>query len=130
MSSRPERTGRAPDIHCRGGSPGRCARAVCRLRRRTSRVEIGHGRPAEGAPASGAAELIVDITTTGATLAANGLKILSDGLILKSQAQLTASLKAAWSAEVNKMITAYKAPVAPEDVGTIVEYLTSLPSAK
>ena len=38
--------------------------------------------------------------------------------------------KAAWSAEVNKMITAYKAPVAPEDVGTIVEYLTSLPSAK
>src|SRR6185295_4706534 len=51
----------------------------------------------EGAPASGAAELIVDITTTGATLAANGLKILSDGLILKSQAQLAASLKAAWS---------------------------------
>ena len=41
----------------------------------------------EGTPASGAAELIVDITTTGATLAANGLKILSDGLILRSQAQ-------------------------------------------
>ena len=52
----------------------------------------------EGAPASGVAELIVDITTTGATLAANGLKILSNGLILKSQAQLTASLKAVWSA--------------------------------
>jgi ATP phosphoribosyltransferase len=57
------------------------------------------GGATEGAPASGAAELIVDITTTGATLAANGLKILSDGLILKSQAQLTASLKAAWSPE-------------------------------
>src|SRR2546421_11396151 len=28
----------------------------------------------EGAPATGTAELIVDITTTGATLAANGLK--------------------------------------------------------
>jgi ATP phosphoribosyltransferase len=52
----------------------------------------------EGAPASGAAELIVDITTTGATLAANGLKILSDGLILRSQAQLAASLKASWEA--------------------------------
>ena len=51
----------------------------------------------EGAPASGAAELVVDITTTGATLAANGLKVLSDGLILRSQAQLAASLKAAWS---------------------------------
>ena len=33
----------------------------------------------EGAPASGAAELIVDITTTGATLAANALKPLDDG---------------------------------------------------
>jgi len=56
------------------------------------------GGATEGAPAAGAAELIVDITTTGATLAANGLKILSDGLILSSQAQLTASLKAGWSA--------------------------------
>jgi hypothetical protein len=36
----------------------------------------------------------------------------------------------AWRAEVNKMITAYKAPVAPEDVGAIVEYLTSLKGAK
>ena len=33
----------------------------------------------EGAPAAGAAELIVDITTTGATLAANALKPLEDG---------------------------------------------------
>ncbi|MET0272418.1 MAG: ATP phosphoribosyltransferase, partial [Phenylobacterium sp.] len=57
------------------------------------------GGATEGAPASGAAELVVDITTTGATLAANGLKILSDGLILKSQAQLAASLKAVWSAD-------------------------------
>jgi hypothetical protein len=38
--------------------------------------------------------------------------------------------KQAWTAEVNKMINNYKAPVAPEDVGTIVEYLTSLKSAK
>jgi ATP phosphoribosyltransferase len=51
----------------------------------------------EGAPASGAAELVVDITTTGATLAANGLKVLADGLILKSQAQLAASLRAPWN---------------------------------
>jgi ATP phosphoribosyltransferase len=53
----------------------------------------------EGAPATGAAELVVDITTTGATLAANGLKVLPDGLILKSQAQLAASLQAHWSPE-------------------------------
>lgn len=50
----------------------------------------------EGAPAAGMAELIVDITTTGATLAANRLKILRDGVILRSQAQLMASLICAW----------------------------------
>jgi ATP phosphoribosyltransferase len=51
----------------------------------------------EGAPAAGAAELIVDITTTGATLEANSLKVLSDGVILKSQAQLAGSLHAPWN---------------------------------
>jgi ATP phosphoribosyltransferase len=50
----------------------------------------------EGAPAAGSAELIVDITTTGTTLAANGLKIVDDGTILKSQANLVASRGAAW----------------------------------
>ncbi|MFN4141937.1 ATP phosphoribosyltransferase [Aestuariivirga sp.] len=42
----------------------------------------------EGAPAAGIAEIIVDITTTGSTLAANSLKILDDGVILKSSAVL------------------------------------------
>jgi ATP phosphoribosyltransferase len=50
----------------------------------------------EGAPATGAAELIVDITTTGSTLAANGLKVVDDGVILRSQANLVASLNASW----------------------------------
>jgi ATP phosphoribosyltransferase len=50
----------------------------------------------EGAPAAGSAELIVDITTTGATLAANGLKVVEDGLILRSEANLVASRRAAW----------------------------------
>jgi ATP phosphoribosyltransferase len=52
----------------------------------------------EGAPAAGTAELIVDITTTGATLAANGLKVIEDGVILRSQANLVAARAAAWSA--------------------------------
>ena len=51
----------------------------------------------EAAPSNGQAELIVDITTTGATLKANGLKIPEDGLILRSEAQLAASLRASWS---------------------------------
>ena len=47
----------------------------------------------EGAPAAGSADAIVDITTTGSTLRANHLKILSDGVILKSEACLAASRK-------------------------------------
>ena len=50
----------------------------------------------EGAPASGAADLIVDITSTGATLRANGLKVLADGVILISEAHLVASPGAPW----------------------------------
>jgi hypothetical protein len=38
--------------------------------------------------------------------------------------------KQAWVAEVNKMINNYKAPVAAEDVGPIVDYLAALKGAK
>ena len=58
---------------------------------------VESGGATEGAPAAGAAELVVDITTTGATLAANGLKVLADGLILKSQARLAAAPTADWN---------------------------------
>ena len=51
----------------------------------------------EGAPAAGTAEMIVDITTSGATLAANGLKVVEDGTILRSQASLVAARSAAWA---------------------------------
>ena len=47
----------------------------------------------EGAPAAGSADLIVDITSTGSTLTANNMKILGDGVILKSEACLVQSLK-------------------------------------
>ncbi len=42
----------------------------------------------EGAPASGQADIIVDITSTGSTLRDNHLKILTDGVMLQSQANL------------------------------------------
>lgn len=51
----------------------------------------------EAAPATGFADLIVDITSTGATLEANGLKILKDGVMLRSQAGLAGSLYADWT---------------------------------
>lgn len=82
------------------------------------------GGATEGAPAAGAAELIVDITTTGATLAANGLKILGDGLILKSQAQLVASLRADWSAEqfasAERLLRVIEARAAARESATLV----------
>jgi ATP phosphoribosyltransferase len=50
----------------------------------------------EGAPAAGTAEMIVDITTSGATLVANGLKVIEDGTMLRSQANLVAARGAQW----------------------------------
>ena len=51
----------------------------------------------EATPASGTAELIVDITATGTTLRANHLKVLDDGLILKSQSHLFAARAVQWT---------------------------------
>lgn len=55
----------------------------------------------EGAPASGAADIIVDITTTGSTLKANHLRILSDGVILESEACLVRARKSAHEGDEN-----------------------------
>jgi ATP phosphoribosyltransferase len=65
----------------------------------------------EGAPAAGLADLIVDITTTGATLRANGLKVLDDGIILKSQASLIASKSAPWSTRTQALAAAIAARI-------------------
>ena len=54
----------------------------------------------EGTPAAGTAELIVDITSSGATLKANALKIIEGGVILASEANLIESKTAPWSPEV------------------------------
>ena len=45
----------------------------------------------EVAPFTGTAEIISDITSTGATLKANNLRVLKDGEILKSQASMMVS---------------------------------------
>ena len=56
-----------------------------------------HGLKVEQQDGGWLAEVIVDITSTGATLKANGLKVLDDGVILKSRAALTGSLRADWT---------------------------------
>jgi ATP phosphoribosyltransferase len=58
----------------------------------------------EAAPASGVADIIVDITSTGSTLAANGLRILEDGVMLRSQACLFSSRAAEWPPERRSML--------------------------
>ncbi|GGD97536.1 ATP phosphoribosyltransferase [Aureimonas endophytica] len=55
----------------------------------------------EGAPAAGSADIIVDITSTGSTLKANRLKILSDGLILRSEACLLMARKSREAVEAD-----------------------------
>ena len=70
----------------------------------------------EGAPSSGAAELIVDITSSGATLAANGLKVVDDGVILRSQACLFASLGARWDADALRFAKTLLARIAAAEV--------------
>jgi ATP phosphoribosyltransferase len=83
----------------------------------------------EGAPAAGAAELIVDITTTGATLAANALKTLEDGVILRSQATLVASPQAPWSAAARSAARAILTRIAAaEDARKSREVRARLPT--
>lgn len=62
----------------------------------------------EGAPASGSADIIVDITSTGSTLRANHLKILTDGVILKSEACLISSRSANDPKAVSELSTRIK----------------------
>ena len=69
----------------------------------------------EGAPAAGQAELIVDITTTGATLKANALKILDDGVMLKSEANLVASVTAQWDEHNRESARLILARIAAEE---------------
>jgi hypothetical protein len=56
----------------------------------------------------------------------NCLACHSAGMVLNQPALS----KQAWAAEVNKMINNYKAPIAREDVGAIIEYLIALKGAK
>ena len=95
------------------GVHGRRLRVATKYMNLTRRFFAGHGvtgyrivesvGATEATPGAGTAELIVDITTTGTTLRANHLKVLEDGLILKSQAHLFASRAAPWNAGAKQL---------------------------
>ncbi len=56
----------------------------------------------EGTIRNETAEAIADITSTGETLRANGLKILSDGMIHASQATLFRGRRSAWTQDMRQ----------------------------
>ena len=93
----------ARDFHARYG---RLLRVATKYPRLTREIFRNHGidmyrivaslGATEGAPQAGLAEMVVDISSTGATLKSNGLKPLAD-VCWPSQALLAASLNAPWN---------------------------------
>jgi ATP phosphoribosyltransferase len=80
----------------------------------------------EGTPASGASDLIVDITTTGATLAANALKIVDDGVMLRSEANLVASIAANWGPRARRAANSILARIAAEEAARTTREVSAL----
>jgi len=58
----------------------------------------------EAYPFTGSSEIISDITSTGETLRANNLRVLKDGIILKSEACMMISKSAVKSNILNKIV--------------------------
>jgi ATP phosphoribosyltransferase len=56
---------------------------------------VGSSGATEGAPAAGVADFVVDLTSTGTTLAENHLKEIEGGTVLQTEACLIASLRPA-----------------------------------
>jgi len=122
----------AADMRVRHGRKMRVATKYINL---TRQFFAGHGiadyriveslGATEGAPATGAAEIIVDITTTGATLAANALKVLDDGIILRSEANLVASLRAPWSETARAAARTILTRIAAEEEARTMRELTA-----
>ena len=56
----------------------------------------------------------------------NCLACHSAGMVLNQPALS----KEAWNLEVHKMINNYRAPIAPEDITAIIDYLTTIKGAK
>jgi len=80
----------------------------------------------EGAPAAGTAEIVVDITTTGATLAANALKVLDDGVMLASEANLVASMQAPWGERARAAAKTILSRIAAEEEGRTLREVRAL----
>jgi ATP phosphoribosyltransferase len=63
------------------------------------------------------AEAVADITTTGSTLRDNHLRVLDDGLILRSQATLFLARGAAWSTAAEAALAGLRTRLGLERAG-------------
>mgnify|MGYP001156695930 FL=1 len=61
----------------------------------------------ESAPFNGFAEIITDITSSGKTLRANNLRVLDDGLILESSANIFTSNAAEWNSNLENTLNSF-----------------------
>jgi len=75
------------------------------------RTVESHGST-ESAPFNGFSEIITDITSSGETLRANNLRVLDDGLILESSANIFKSLVADWDQSHNKSLKDFLTKIA------------------
>ena len=75
------------------------------------RTVESHGST-ESAPFNGFSEIITDITSTGETLRANNLRVLDDGLILESSANIFKSLVADWDQPHSKSLKEFLTKIA------------------
>jgi len=75
------------------------------------RTVESHGST-ESAPFNGFSEVITDITSTGETLRANNLRVLDDGLILESSANIFKSLVADWDQSHSKSLKEFLTKIA------------------
>ena len=75
------------------------------------RTVESHGST-ESAPFNGFSEIIADITSTGETLRANNLRVLDDGLILESSANIFKSLIADWNKLHNESLKSFLTKIA------------------
>ena len=112
------------------GAHGRRLRVATKYSTLTSRFFAGHNLSeyrlveslgaTEGAPEAGSAEIIVDITSTGSTLAANDLKVPQGCTILASQANLVASLRAPWTAAARQALGHMLDQIAAEEKARLI----------
>lgn len=89
----------------------------------------------EGAPAAGNADLIIDLTSTGTTLETNGLKQLSDGVVLRSQACFVgATTPGTWSRPrlevMRRIVTLFEAALAAQQQRLVAAKFASVSSSQ